>query len=394
MRHWKTLAKLAVPFAATLGSMSGANCSAQTPVSLPNRAEIGNYSPTSQNVERELQFSRLAEDVERFEMQNSLLRRAVQLVLPSIVHIEAIKTSSGSDATLTSARSEPQRIEEAGAGIMVNINNDRYVITNRHVIHSAELRSIRLETSQHSRLQPTRVWSDPSTDIAVVQVQGDAFVPAHMGDSNGIEIGDTVFAVGSPFGLNHSVTSGILSAKGRRNLDLGNRAIDIQDFFQTDAAINPGNSGGPLFNLRGEVIGINTAIASNSGGNEGIGFTIPINLVMTVVEQLVSNGELKRAYLGVQMENQFDLAKARQLGLNAPEGALVKAIRSQSPAETSGLRYGDIILYFNGVKIHDDGHLVQTVGLSPVDQPLKVIVLRDNQRVELSVRLKELPPVY
>jgi serine protease Do len=354
---------------------------------------MNNYSVSSQNVERELQFSKLAEDVDRFETQNSLLRRAVQLVLPSIVHIEAIKTSS-SDATLTSARSEPQRIEEAGAGIMVNISDEHYVITNRHVIHAAELRAIRLETSQHSRLQATRVWSDPSTDIAVVQVQGDAYVPAHLGNSNEIEIGDTVFAVGSPFGLNHSVTSGILSAKGRRNLDLGNRAIDIQDFFQTDAAINPGNSGGPLFNLRGEVIGINTAIASNSGGNEGIGFTIPINLVMTVVEQLVSAGELKRAYLGVQMENQFDMAKARQLGLNAPEGALVKAVRSQSPAESSGLRYGDIILYFNGIKIHDDGHLVQTVGLSPINQPLKVMVLRDGQRIELNVQLKELPPVY
>ncbi len=256
------------------------------------------------------------------------------------------------------------------------------------------MRSIRIETSEHVRLRPVRVWSDASTDIAVIQVDGEAFVPSHIGDSDVVEAGDPVFAIGSPFGLNHSVTSGILSAKGRRNLDLGNRAIDIQNFFQTDAAINPGNSGGPLFNLRGEVIGINTAIASNSGGNEGIGFTIPINLVMAVTEQLVSSGQLQRAYLGVQMDNQFDETKARQFGLKAPTGALVKTVRDESPAKIAGLRIGDIILYFNGVRIEDDGHLVQTVGLSPINQPIKAVILRQNTQLEVLVELKSLPDIY
>ncbi len=393
MARWKKFAKLAVPLAATFAIAPQALSQAQTPISVQQTNGAAFSGQIAPDYDRDVQFMKLAEDVERFEMQNNLLRRAVNLVLPSIVHIEAIKTSEG-DTSLTSSRSDSRKIEEAGAGIMVEINGGKYVITNRHVVHAAELRSIRLETSQHRRLQVVGAWSDPSTDIAVLQIEGDAFVPARIGDSNQIETGDTVFAVGSPFGLNHSVTSGILSAKGRRNLDLGNRAIDIQDFFQTDAAINPGNSGGPLFNLRGEVIGINTAIASNSGGNEGIGFSIPVNLVTTVAEQLVTNGQLKRAYLGVQMENQFDATKARQYGMNQPDGALVKAIRQGSPAESAGLRYGDIILYFNGIKINDDGHLVQTVGLSPIDQPVKMIVLRDRQRVELLVTLRELPPVY
>ncbi len=392
MARWKRIATLAVPFALTFAAQN-AQILAQTPVSTQNAGRAIFPDVASRNAERDLEFLKLAEDVERFEMQNNLLRRAVQLVLPSIVHIEAIKAAEN-DSSLASSRGEGRRIEEAGAGIMLNINNGMYVITNRHVIHSADLRSIHIETSQRRKLQPQRVWSDPSTDIAVVQVQGDVFVPARIGDSNSIETGDTVFAVGSPFGLNHSVTSGILSAKGRRNLDLGNRAIDIQDFFQTDAAINPGNSGGPLFNLKGEVIGINTAIASNSGGNEGIGFSIPINLVSAVAEQLVNNGQLKRAYLGVQMENQFDVTKARQVGMNNPEGALVKAIRPESPAQLAGFRVGDVILYFNGVKIHDDSHLVQTVGLSPVGSPIKVVILRDRQSVELNVTLTELPPIY
>ena len=147
-----------------------------------------------------------------------------------------------------------------------------------------------------------------------------------------MEIGDYVLAVGSPFGLSHSVTHGILSAKGRRNLELGSKEIEIQDFFQTDAAINPGNSGGPLLNLRGEIVGINTAIASNSGGNEGIGFSIPINMALVVADQLVSQGKLVRSHLGVVLDNVFDANTARGSDLSTPIGALVKSILPDSPA--------------------------------------------------------------
>ena len=381
-----------IPLACAALSLSSGFTMAETPVAFNSIQPV--TADASFTVQRELEFDRLSEDVRRFELQNSLLRRAVQLALPSIVHIEAIKDASSEAQLTSSGKPDNRKIEEAGAGVLVEINANQYVITNRHVVHAAELRSIRIETSDRSRLNSLRMWSDPSTDIAVIAVEGDAFVASKLGDSDEVLQGDSVFAIGSPFGLNHSVTSGILSAKGRRNLDLGNRAIDIQDFFQTDAAINPGNSGGPLFNLRGEVIGINTAIASNSGGNEGIGFSIPINMVISVVNQLVKNGQLQRAYLGVQMDNSFDVTKARQFGLQRPTGALVKAVRLQSPAETAGFRYGDIILFFNGVKIQDDGHLVQTVGLSPIHSPIKAIILRQNQRMEISVTLQELPNVY
>ncbi len=342
---------------------------------------------------RDAEFAQIAEDVERLQLQQSLLRRVVKVVSPSIVHIEAIKETKG-ETSLTSGRAESKRVEEAGAGVLMSILGDIYVVTNRHVIHSAAMNAIKVETNDKVRLPVKRVLSDASTDTALLQVTGRGLLPARLGDSSAIEIGDSVFAIGSPFGLSHSVTSGIISAKGRRNLELGTRAIDIQDFFQTDTAINPGNSGGPLLNMRGEVIGINTAIASNSGGNEGIGFSIPINLVSQVAKQLVSNGQLQRGYLGVVMDNQFDSNKAKQIGLNQTMGALVKAVKPGSPAEQAGIRPGDLILEFNGSSIDNDGHLVQTVGLTPTGRSVPAIILRDGQRYEVSISLTEMPAVY
>ncbi len=343
--------------------------------------------------DRAAQFAQLAEDAALVEKQQSLLRRVIKLVSPSIVHIEAIKETKG-ETSLTSSRSEPKRIEEAGAGVIVEIRDKIYVITNRHVIHSAAHSAIKVETNDGGRLDVQNVLSDSSTDIAVLQVAGRRLLPARMGDSTSVEMGDFVFAIGSPFGLSHSVTYGIISAKGRRNLELGARAIDIQDFFQTDAAINPGNSGGPLMNWRGEVIGINTAIASNSGGNEGIGFSIPVNLVMEVATQLVSHGQLQRGYLGVVMDTQFDSAKSQQAGLVHTRGALVKAVKPNSPAEIAGLKTGDIILEFDGRSIDNDGHLVQTVGLTSLGKSITIVILRDGKKYTVQVQLTELPPVY
>jgi serine protease Do len=343
--------------------------------------------------DREAQFAQLAEDAALVERQQGLLRRVVKLVSPSIVHIEAIKETKG-ETSLTSSRSEPKRIEEAGAGVLVDIRNAVYVITNRHVIHSASLSAIKVETNDSSRLDVQNAWSDAATDIAVLQVSGRRLLPARLGDSTGVEMGDFVFAIGSPFGLSHSVTYGIISAKGRRNLELGTRAIDIQDFFQTDAAINPGNSGGPLMNWRGEVIGINTAIASNSGGNEGIGFSIPVNLVMEVATQLVAHGQLQRGYLGVVMDNQFDSNKAERIGLVQTRGALVKAVKPKSPADLAGLRAGDLILEFDGRSIENDGHLVQTVGLTSIGKAITVVIMRDGKKYQVQVLLTEHPPVY
>lgn len=375
-------------------AFSSSTAKAQAPTA-PYRASQAVTIPSDAAIldNREAQFAQIAEDAALVERQQTLLRRVVKLVAPSIVHIEAIKETK-SETSLTSSRSEPKKVEEAGAGVLVDIRGAIYVITNRHVIHSAANSAIKVELNDGQRLEVQNVLSDSSTDIAVLQVSGKRLYPARIADSALVEIGDFVFAIGSPFGLSHSVTYGIISAKGRRNLELGARAIDIQDFFQTDAAINPGNSGGPLLNWRGEVIGINTAIASNSGGNEGIGFSIPVNLAIEVANQLVTRGQLQRGYLGVVMDNQFDSSKKSQVGLTQMRGAMVKAVKPKSPADLAGLRMGDVILEFDGRSIDNDGHLVQTVGLTVIGKSIPVVILRDGKKYQVHVLLTEHPPIY
>ena len=323
--------------------------------------------------DHDYEYQQLQLEANALERQLSLVRRIVKFAGPSIVHIEATKLADPGKGFASS------KIEEAGAGVIISIGNQPYVLTNRHVIHPADIRSIRMELSDGQIVRATQVWTDPSTDVAVLRLDRSDVIPARLGNSDLMEIGDFVLAVGSPFGLSHSVTYGIVSAKGRRNLELGSKEIEIQDFFQTDAAINPGNSGGPLLNTRGEIIGINTAIASNSGGNEGIGFSIPINMAVLVAKQLVNRGKLNRSYLGVQLENNFDSYTATQLGLNSPDGALVKVVLPDSPAQRAGIRVGDVILEFNGKRIENDGHLVKQVGLTPVGSRVDMIIYRDGK---------------
>lgn len=334
---------------------------------------------------REVEFRQLQQEADALERQLSLIRRISKFAAPSIVHIEASKKSDPGKGFASS------RIEEAGAGVIVDLSGGQYILTNRHVIHPAEINSILIETNDGQQMRPQQVWTDPSTDIAVMRIVRPGLTSARLGNSDEIDIGDFVLAVGSPFGLSHSVTYGIISAKGRRNLELGSKEIEIQDFFQTDAAINPGNSGGPLLNLRGEIVGINTAIASNSGGNEGIGFSIPINMAMTVAEQLVTRGKLLRSYLGVQLENAFDSVTAQRLGLPSTSGALVKDVIRNSPAQRAQLQVGDVIVEFNGIRIENDGHLVKTVGLTPVGRTVPVIFYRDGKRLQTDATLDANP---
>ena len=350
---------------------------------------------------RQQEYELLASQMRPWEEQNRLLRKAVRLVSPTVVHIEATKEEPiqevSLDSRLEKSRIRTKRVEEAGAGVVIDVQGRHYVLTNRHVIQSAQIPDIRVETYDGVPLQIVKITEDPSTDLAVIDVGRSDLASCRLGDSRTLEVGEHVFAVGSPFGLNHSVSLGIVSAKGRRNLELGNKSIVYQDFIQTDAAINPGNSGGPLMNLRGEVVGINTAIASNSGVNEGIGFAIPIQLAMAVATQLIEKGELQRSYLGVSVERAFHVdpqsgmqssgSQISVLQSYRAHGALVKVVKPNSPAETAGLRYGDIILEFDGVAVENDEHLVQMVGLTASGKSVELEVLRERARVRLKVWL-------
>lgn len=381
-----------------------------------SQSNLGGMPSESQiAVKRERLFNELAEEFDQFDRLGNLVRRVSQLVKPSVIHIEAHKTS-GSGASVES-------YDEAGSGVVLDIGGDAWVLTNRHVIHGASAKQIVMRTSDGRRWVPSRILKDPSTDVAVMKLASErpsnvslgslsrqGMPPvARLGNSQDVQIGDFVIAIGSPFGLSHSVTFGIMSAKGRRDLSLGEERIDLQDFFQTDAAINPGNSGGPLLNLRGEVIGLNTAIASSSGGSEGIGFAIPINMAAKVARELVEHGRLRRGYLGVTLDPEFVAAPmGSSTGKYAsakvsPDsmdwlsddygklgGARVKNVRSGSPAELARLIAGDIVLQFDGHSIEDDDHLVACVGMAPTNEPIPMVILRDRKRYRTAVTLTQL----
>jgi serine protease Do len=328
--------------------------------------------------DRERLYEQLGRDAEELERQGAQLRRLSVLLRPSVVHIDARKPAARA-ARGAKAGDE----DEAGSGVIARVADTMVVITNRHVVNGADLDRIVIRLDDGRELSPRRMWTDPATDLAVLAVAGDDLVPARLAERDTVQIGDTVLAIGSPFGLSHSVTLGIVSAKGRRDLELGEEGVKFQDFIQTDAAINPGNSGGPLVNLRGEVVGVNTAIASNSGGSEGIGFAIPVPMVSFVARQLVEQGAVSRAYLGVTLDRSFSQRSAERLGMVRAVGARVSGVTKGSPADAAGIRPDDVILEFDGQAVDDDDHLVSLVSVTPTDRTVTLGVFRGRQRVEL-----------
>ncbi len=317
------------------------------------------------------------------------VKRIVRTVQPTVAHIEAKKRQSANSSGKSSG--SDQRvvvIEEAGAGVVIQYRGRTYVITNYHVIESSGISDIRIE-SDGIVYYPTRAMHDRATDLSVLEVDKRGLTPAKLGDSRQTEIGDFVVAVGSPFGLSHSVSYGIVSALHRHDLELGPQGVKYQDFMQTDAAINPGNSGGPLMNIRGEVVGINTAIASNSGGNDGIGFSIPINMVMRIVSDLIDFGEVKRGFLGVSLDARYGAERAKQLGLDRSYGALITSITPNSPAAVSNLQVGDVVLEYNNRRIHNDSHLVTRVSLSTIGEEVPLRVFRRGNFQTITVKITD-----
>ena len=251
----------------------------------------------------------------------------------------------------------------------------------------ADATDIKVTTSDKREYRARVVGTDPRTDIAVLQIDATNLPAITIGDSSKMQIGDTVLAIGDPFGVGETVTSGIVSAMGRTNLGIE----DYEDFIQTDAPINPGNSGGALVNDRGELIGINTAILSHgSGGSQGVGFAVPVNLARNVMDQILKNGKVTRAYLGVSIQEVSpQLAKA--FGEAEPRGALVGDVSSGSPAEKSGLQKGDIIVGLNGKPITDSNQLRMSISMMAPGATADLKVLRDGSERDMTVTLGVLP---
>ena len=278
-------------------------------------------------------------------------------------------------------RPPPGQSRSLGSGFI--ISKDGYIITNNHVVGDAEKITVRLSDKEESEAK--LVGSDERTDIALIKIETKHPLPTvPLGKSANLQVGDWVIAIGNPFGLEQTVTAGIVSAKGRV---IGAGPYD--DFIQTDASINPGNSGGPLLNLKGEVIGINSAIFSQGGGNIGIGFAIPIDLAKSIVTQLKDTGKVTRGWLGVAIQSVTpELAKS--FGLEEPKGALVAEVTKEGPAEKAGVERGDIIIAFNGTTIHDSHELPAIVASTPVGDKAEVTVLRGGKEKTIKVKLGEL----
>jgi Do/DeqQ family serine protease len=272
--------------------------------------------------------------------------------------------------------------QATGSGVIVDAAQG-YVLTNAHVVENAS--SIEVTTKDNRRLKARLVGRDSETDIAVLQIPSGNLTAVPMGDSDRLQVGDFVLAVGNPFGLGQTVTSGIISALGRSPGIEG-----YEDFVQTDASINPGNSGGPLVDLQGRIVGINTAIVAPSGGNVGIGFAVPINMARQVMDQLTRYGEIKRGRIGVAIQDLTpDIAQA--LGTKYTQGAVIARVEPGSPAERAGLRTNDLVIAVNGAPMRSGTELRNRVGLSRIGDEVQLTVDRGGSERSVSVRIEQVP---
>src|SRR5689334_12346981 len=279
---------------------------------------------------------------------------------------------------------EQQRTRETqatGSGVIVDARQG-YVITNNHVVENAD--AIEVTTKDNRRFRARLVGRDPDTDIAVLKIDPTNLTALEFGDSDRLEVGDFVLAIGNPFGLGQTVTSGIVSALGRSGLGIEG----YEDFIQTDASINPGNSGGALVDLTGRLVGINTAILAPGGGNIGIGFAVPINMARQVMDQLVNYGEIKRGRIGVAIQDLTpDLAQA--LGTRRTQGAVIARVEPGSPAERAGLRTNDLVVAINGAPMRSGSELRNRVGLSRIGDEVELTVERGGSERNVTVRVEQ-----
>jgi serine protease Do len=276
----------------------------------------------------------------------------------------------------------PRGFNQHGLGSGVIVSAEGMILTNAHVVKDAD--EIKVTLGDKRSFQAKVIGADPESDVAVLKIDAKNLPTAKFADSDKLRVGEIVIAVGNPFGFNQTVTSGIVSATGRSNVGI----IDYEDFIQTDAAINPGNSGGPLVNIEGEVVGITTAIASRSGGYQGIGFAIPSNAAKLIMDDLVKTGKVRRGFLGVNIQDVTD-SLAKSFGMDGTGGALVSQVTEGGPADKAGIKAGDIIVKINGEPVTGAAQLKNLVGKEKPGASTKLTVFRNKQTVELTAHVAE-----
>ena len=329
----------------------------------------------------------------------------IKRVQPSVVTIYSTRTTKGQqqwnpflDDPMfrqffgeegNNRRARPRTEQSLGSGVVVT--EDGYILTNNHVVDGADADGVKVAFADgKTKLDAKVIGKDPRTDLAVLKVDGQKLAAITIADSDKIEVGDVVLAVGNPFGVGQSVSMGIVSAMGRGEMPFGHMA-DYEDFIQTDAAINPGNSGGALVDTEGRLIGINQSIVSRSGGNAGVGFAIPANLARTVLERLAVDGKVARGFLGVQMQPEITPELAKEFRLPDTSGVLVTDVVTESPAARAGVERDDVIIEFNGKKVSDRRHLRLVVSQTSPETKTKLTVIRDGKEKMLTVTLGAQP---
>jgi serine protease Do len=375
----------------------------------------GSEKTTSKPVERPpLKLQTDAKPINRDAAERVSFANIVKKTAPSVVYVFSTKTVKGQDMSQffndpmfrrffgipgpgddgsngngggrgggrgRGGRAPDQKQQSLGSGII--ISSDGYILTNNHVVDGADEVKVAVGESR-KEYKATVVGRDPTADVAVLKIDATGLSPATIGDSEQLEVGDVVLAIGDPFGIGQSVSRGIVSALSRGNLGIE----DIEDFIQTDAAINPGNSGGALIDTDGRVVGLNTAILSRSGGFNGVGFAIPINLVRSIAEQLVATGQVNRAFLGVQTQPMTEELSAM---LKVSQGALIAEVKPDTPADKAGLKDGDIITKVDGTEIKDGRHLQLTVSHLAPGTEATIEYVRDGKTATVKAKLTRRP---
>lgn len=360
-----------------------------------------NYNLLTPPVESYADVPRVSpESVDFLTKTGQAMAEIAAVVKPSIVNISTTKTEKIMESPFEPFFDDPffrrffgdrfrhpeqpkeRKTVSLGSGVIVS--SDGYILTNNHVVRDAD--EIKVLLPDKREFQGKIIGTDPKTDIAVIKIDAGGLQPITWGNSDKLKVGEVVLAIGSPYGLDQTVTMGIVSAVGRANVGIA----DYEDFIQTDAAINPGNSGGALVTARGELVGINTAIFSRTGGYQGIGFAIPSNMAKAVMESLIQKGKVIRGWLGVSIQ-PITPELARQFNLEQEYGALVGDVIENSPAEKAGIMRGDVIVEFNGKKVQEPYNLRNTVANTPPGETVELKIIRDGITKIIRVRIGELP---
>ncbi|MDR2169550.1 MAG: trypsin-like peptidase domain-containing protein [Planctomycetaceae bacterium] len=318
------------------------------------------------------------------EKSGEVISQSAKYVSPSIVHIEVKRLRAAQSSRVRESRNVQIEVEDSGSGFIVRLGGKDYVITNQHVVGGVEIDSIVIHTSDRRMLTPKQIHTNNEFDLAVIEMDAK-LTPADIGDSDKVRVGDLILTIGSPYGLERSVTMGIVSATSRRKIPASNGQAPTCEFFQIDAATNPGNSGGPVLNIRGEVVGVITAIATTGGGSEGIAFAIPINAVLKIAKQIANGGIALRPYIGVGFDHIFGTKEHKKIGLDRLIGAHISRVIPDSPASEANIQVGDVVINFGNIEVEDGYHLNNLICQAEIGKPVELTIRRNKKNIKINV---------